>query len=142
MPEYKWDNPYQWLCEYLGRLPIDSLYQEAVIIAGELIGTDTIQDLYQEEMDADGYFDDIAADQKALTPYEEVCAYLDDATEQYGTTFYDVVIDNGDSIVIRGWKPNALALDLIGMGARRGFSITFEILQDADEMPEPTAACE
>lgn len=62
MPKYKWDNPTEWLSEQ-----IDSCenfhelrsYANALL---SLVDNDQIQDLFQAEMDADGYFAEVAED--------------------------------------------------------------------------------
>jgi len=54
-PQYKWDHPLEWLIQYLGALGQAELLQEAFTLAQKLDG-DEIQDLYQSEMDAQGYF--------------------------------------------------------------------------------------
>jgi hypothetical protein len=60
---YKWDHPLTWLYDYIDRIgaynpadnPIDELQAIARQLAEKLDG-DQIQDLFQSEMDADGYF--------------------------------------------------------------------------------------
>ena len=57
MATYKWQHPSEWLEEYLTNLnDANKLLFEAKELASKLDG-DEIQDLYQSEMDADGYFD-------------------------------------------------------------------------------------
>jgi hypothetical protein len=54
MPSYKYNNVYEWFCEYIDRHP-----EEAIAIAKELAlkaGGDTIQDMFQSKMTEDGYF--------------------------------------------------------------------------------------
>lgn len=59
--KYKWDHPSDWLTEKLNGFEAGTefgkLREFALAIAGELDG-DQIQDLFQSDMDADGYFDD------------------------------------------------------------------------------------
>lgn len=56
---YKWDTAHEWLIEYASKLNESQLFQEFTVLVQKLDG-DTIQDLYQSEMDAQGYFDEAA----------------------------------------------------------------------------------
>ena len=55
----RYDNPFQWLDEYLTRLAeandIAALFAECKNLANRL-DADEIQDEYQAEMEKDGYF--------------------------------------------------------------------------------------
>lgn len=54
---HKWENPHEWLNERLGKC--EDVHQFKMY-AKELltkINADDIQDLFQDEMDKDGYFD-------------------------------------------------------------------------------------
>lgn len=53
--KYKWDSAQEWLQQYLASLGPVELLQEARNLATKLDG-DEIQDLYQSDMDAQGYF--------------------------------------------------------------------------------------
>ena len=54
---YKWSNPYDWFVDCLekDRWTHEELIQIAASFALEA-GSDKIQDLFQPEMDEDGYF--------------------------------------------------------------------------------------
>ena len=60
MARYKWDSPQEWLIQYASKLDASKLFQEFSILVQEL-DADKIQDLYQSDMDADGYFTDLDA---------------------------------------------------------------------------------
>lgn len=59
---YRWSHPQEWLQDYIKERSEDAneLFSLASELAQHLDG-DQIQDLFQSDMDADGYFD-------ALTP--------------------------------------------------------------------------
>lgn len=73
-PVFRWDHPLDWLnaqiddCESLANLK-----GLARALAGQLDG-DQIQDLFQAEMDRDGYFD-------PLDPDESLTVQIDDDPE-------------------------------------------------------------
>lgn len=56
---YRWAHPSEWLVERLHRFAVnkdvEALHWTALELARTLDG-DQIQDLFQDEMDADGYF--------------------------------------------------------------------------------------
>lgn len=54
---YKWNNPGDWLHERVQSAGEDVLRGYLTAIIGSL-DSDTIQDIFQSEMDADGYFDE------------------------------------------------------------------------------------
>ena len=56
--EYKWVTPYHWLNDKLVTWDRARLMQELSIVAAKL-DYETIQELYQSEMDDDGYFDKV-----------------------------------------------------------------------------------
>lgn len=58
MARYKYASVHEWLIEWAGKLNADELFQEFTTIAREL-DADKIQDLYQSEMDRDGFFQDL-----------------------------------------------------------------------------------
>lgn len=58
MPRYKWENPQEWFREYLMEREPNELYSLCQELAGRL-DSDEMQDLFQSDMDADGYFDDL-----------------------------------------------------------------------------------
>ncbi len=59
-PRYRWSHPSEWLDYYLEEPTheIDDLIYIARALAQKLDG-DQIQDLFQAEMDQDGYFRDV-----------------------------------------------------------------------------------
>ena len=59
MSTYRWANPYGWLDQKSGRWSKDRLRSELLALAVKQ-DSDTLQDEYQTEMDADGYFDETA----------------------------------------------------------------------------------
>lgn len=52
---YKWANAQEWLQNYIDGLSYEELRQEAKNLAS-MLDDDTIQDTYQSDMDAQGYF--------------------------------------------------------------------------------------
>jgi hypothetical protein len=59
---YKWDNPHEWF-EQFWRGKIEQGSSELYSIGMELarqLDSDGIQDLFQSDMDADGYFQEVA----------------------------------------------------------------------------------
>jgi hypothetical protein len=59
MPRYKWDSPLDWLMEKAGSWDIQTLYNEFSAVVQTKLDSDQIQDLYQKEMQEDGYFRDL-----------------------------------------------------------------------------------
>ncbi len=61
-PRYRWACPFDWLTERLADLArrgaIEELWEHAGTLASQL-DSDQIQDLFQSEMDADGYFKEL-----------------------------------------------------------------------------------
>ena len=56
-PEYRWSHPIEWLDHYLEAPTHDR--DDLIAIARQLaalLDGDQLQDLFQSEMDADGYF--------------------------------------------------------------------------------------
>lgn len=53
---YKWANAQEWLQNYIDGLGHEELRQEAKNLAS-MLDDDTIQDTYQSDMDAQGYFE-------------------------------------------------------------------------------------
>lgn len=52
---HKWNSPREWLDD---KLVADELTEREVLSAIiDLVDNDTLQDVFQAEMDADGYFD-------------------------------------------------------------------------------------
>jgi hypothetical protein len=58
MPKYKWENPYDWLESKLLEWDLAQTRAELLSLARRL-DFDTLQDLYQSDMDKDGYFEPI-----------------------------------------------------------------------------------
>ena len=56
---HKWNTPYEWLCSKVSEWDALQLQQELLLLAGRM-SSDEIQDVYQDEMDKDGYFTEIA----------------------------------------------------------------------------------
>ena len=54
-PEYHWESPIDWLLDHLQKMDHQDLWQEVCILVLAL-DYDTIQDLYEAEMDDDDYF--------------------------------------------------------------------------------------
>ena len=59
MKKYKWDSPLEWLIDKVKEMDENELRQEIIFIASGYLDYDTIQDIYQSDMDKDGYFDKI-----------------------------------------------------------------------------------
>jgi len=65
MPRYRYEYPSEWLAEYVNLYSDDPLRLRAVIwdLVSKL-SEDDIQDLFQAEMEADGFFEDLDAVQE------------------------------------------------------------------------------
>lgn len=64
MARYQWNNPQEWLLEKAQGYSRASDTAELLSIIHTLVtklDADSIQDDFQSEMDADGYFDDLDA---------------------------------------------------------------------------------
>lgn len=70
MARYKWDNPAEWLSEKAQSWGEDAL-RAALNELARHVDFDDIQDIFQDEMDADGYF-------KELIDWREVQIYDED----------------------------------------------------------------
>lgn len=57
MAKYKWDNPTEWLLEKMADWDNEEC-RHALERLIERMDFDTIQDLFQDEMDEDGYFEE------------------------------------------------------------------------------------
>ena len=55
---YKWTHPYHWLEKKAVTWDRERLLTEFLNLAC-IADSDTLQDTFQEEMDADGYFDEV-----------------------------------------------------------------------------------
>lgn len=58
MTRYRWSHPLEWLDEKLDTLPPAEVLSWAKQLAQQLDG-DQIQDLFQQDMDDDGYFTEL-----------------------------------------------------------------------------------
>ncbi len=58
MARYKWDSAYEWLSDKAKGWDEARLYQELMSLARDA-DSDTLQDQFQSDMDADGYFNDL-----------------------------------------------------------------------------------
>jgi len=56
MPGYKWANPYEWL-EYKSNMWGKNILRAELLELAQHTDFDTLQDMYQSEMDKDGYFE-------------------------------------------------------------------------------------
>lgn len=52
---YRWSHPYEWLADTARSWDKDTLYSELMNLASNT-DSDTLQDLFQMQMDEDGYF--------------------------------------------------------------------------------------
>jgi hypothetical protein len=72
MARYRYESHHDWLAQRLQGLASDGnaaeLLNFANCMAGKLDG-DTIQELFERDMDADGFFDDLDAEQDGEPPY-------------------------------------------------------------------------
>ena len=55
MGNYKWESPYDWLMDKATEWDEIQLLAELRNLA-QLLGSDALQDLYQSDMEKDGYF--------------------------------------------------------------------------------------
>jgi hypothetical protein len=53
--KYRWSGPHEWLLEQAETWPADMLFSCLRDLALKC-DPDTLQDIFQKEMDADGYF--------------------------------------------------------------------------------------
>jgi len=60
MKRYRWDSAYEWLQEKSQEWDAETLRADLLDFALNA-GNDAIQDMYQETMDRDGYFEKIEA---------------------------------------------------------------------------------
>lgn len=58
MPSYKWDSPASWLLDRINDADVVDLRGIARELT-ELVDNDSIQNVFQSDMSADGYFDDL-----------------------------------------------------------------------------------
>lgn len=57
MAKYKWATPYEWVEQKASAWDRDRLLTEFLNLAC-ITDSDTLQDTFQADMDADGYFDE------------------------------------------------------------------------------------
>ena len=55
---YSWDNPNEWLTQHADGMGEDELRSVLRLLARDVLTSDDIQDLFQDEMEAAGYFRD------------------------------------------------------------------------------------
>ena len=79
MARYKYENAHEWLMEKAAGWPMHQLFQEFQTLVLNHVDGDTIQELYQREMDEDGYFVDL--DSKPEDG--ETCAQCDHSATHY-----------------------------------------------------------
>lgn len=58
-PKYRWASPYEWLEEKAKEWSAERVLHEFLGLAREAVDSDTLQDGFQDDMEADGYFVDI-----------------------------------------------------------------------------------
>lgn len=61
MRRYKYESAQQWLQQKIAQANLEDLRSIAVSLASEL-DEDRIQDLFQDEMEADGFFEELPED--------------------------------------------------------------------------------
>jgi len=54
--EYKWAHPHDWLVDKVQSGEWDGCLHQTIIDLARNVDPDTIQEMYQEDMDADNYF--------------------------------------------------------------------------------------
>jgi hypothetical protein len=61
MAQYKWDSPGEWLIEKINSFEMLDFYKlrEIALIMARELDSDELQDLFQPEMDDDGYFTEV-----------------------------------------------------------------------------------
>lgn len=57
--KYKWEHPYGWLVHYVTGIRDVASLKSIIFLMMSKVDGDAIQDLFQDEMDADGYFDEV-----------------------------------------------------------------------------------
>jgi hypothetical protein len=56
---YKWENPQQWLRNKIWSITSISVLRAYALILVNMADADDIQNLFAEEMDDDGYFEEV-----------------------------------------------------------------------------------
>ena len=56
--EYHWDSPFEWLADKAKSWDAAQLHETLITVAGAC-DSDTLQDIFQAEMNEDGYFEEI-----------------------------------------------------------------------------------
>lgn len=59
MSKYKYEHPYEWLREYVSNIKDEQTLKSIIFSLMSKCDGDMIQDIFQNEMDNDGYFDEI-----------------------------------------------------------------------------------
>lgn len=57
MTKYKWDYPLEWLEEKLNETSDPDVLRTYALELARKHDSDTLQDLFQDDMDTDGYFE-------------------------------------------------------------------------------------
>lgn len=68
--KYRWSHPIEWLEEKLNGLSEPNKLHEFAIAMMSKLDSDDIQDLFQSDMEADGYFEPIIEDAKESSQEE------------------------------------------------------------------------
>lgn len=58
--KYRWSNPHEWLQEAVAKKQINT--NDLLTLINQSVDGDQIQDLFQNDMDKDGYFDEVKED--------------------------------------------------------------------------------
>lgn len=54
---YKWANPFEWLMDYASRPENQQELFSLLETCAQRLNSDQLQDLFESDMSADGYFD-------------------------------------------------------------------------------------
>lgn len=65
MPKYEWATPGEWLQQKIMREEDIVQLRSVALLLTEELTSDEIQDVFQEEMAGDGYFDALAQEDEA-----------------------------------------------------------------------------
>lgn len=93
MPNYKWENPYEWLEHKQEEWSKEETAQALLSLALHT-DSDTLQDLFQSDMEEDGYF--LPADQYGHTVPNDLvllpsgCLLQTELAEVVAATWYEV----------------------------------------------------
>jgi hypothetical protein len=94
MPKYKWDSPQEWLTGKINATDDVSVLRSIMTSVIDRLDSDQIQDVFQSEMDKDGYFEPDLTDVISRLPREAVVRLLENASIQcYDSESNDVLRD-------------------------------------------------